>query len=92
MRSLEESDLTLHRRACGLCEEWNKQEIDEVEEGQDIVPEQASCRNKDTSTDSIVRLQTTFKSSRTNKKMQLNISKASGYLSLHHIYCITLHF
>lgn len=46
-----EFDLTLHRCACGLCEEWNKQKIDEVDEGQGIVPEQASCRNKDTSTD-----------------------------------------
>lgn len=53
VQSLKESDLTLHRRACGLREEWNKQEIDEVEEGQGIVPEQASCRDKDTSTDSI---------------------------------------
>lgn len=41
------ADLTLHCCACGLWEEWNKQEIDEVDEGQDVVPEQASCRNKD---------------------------------------------
>lgn len=41
-------DLTLHCCACGLREEWNKQEVDEVDEGQGIVPEQASCRNKDT--------------------------------------------
>lgn len=40
--------LTLHCCACGLWEEWNKQEVDEVDEGQGIVPEQASCRNKST--------------------------------------------
>lgn len=38
--------LTLHCCACWLCEEWNKQEIDEVDEGQGIVPEQASCKQK----------------------------------------------
>lgn len=38
-------DLTLHRRACGLWEEGDEQEVDEVDEGQDIVPEQASCRD-----------------------------------------------
>lgn len=46
MKLESKGNLTLHRRARGLCEEWNKQEIDEVEEGQDIVPEQASCREK----------------------------------------------
>ncbi len=40
-------DLTLHCCACWLCEKWNKQEVEEVDEGQDIVPEQASCRNKE---------------------------------------------
>lgn len=44
-------DLTLHCCACGLREEWNKQEIDEVDEGQGIVPEQASCREKKRNTD-----------------------------------------
>lgn len=44
-------DLTLHCCACGFCKQWNKQEIDEVDEGQGIVPEQASCRDKDTNTD-----------------------------------------
>lgn len=43
--------LTLHCCACGFCEEWNKEEIDEVDKGQGIVPEQASCRNKDINTD-----------------------------------------
>ncbi len=44
-------DLTLHCCARGLREEWNKQEVDEVDEGQGIVPEQASCRDKNTNTD-----------------------------------------
>lgn len=39
-------DLTLHRRARGLGEERNEQEVDEVDEGQGIVPEQASCGNR----------------------------------------------
>lgn len=38
-------DLTVHRCARGLCEERNKQEIDEVDEGEGIVPEQAGCRD-----------------------------------------------
>lgn len=42
------SILTLHCRARGLGEEWNKQEVDEVDEGEAIVPEQASCRNTNT--------------------------------------------
>lgn len=51
-------ELTLHCCACRLWEEWNKQEIDEVDEGQDIVPEQASCRDKDRKlTSSIMCLQ-----------------------------------
>lgn len=48
-QSIKESwteELTLHCCACGLREEWDKKEIDEVDEGQAIVPEQASCRNK----------------------------------------------
>lgn len=36
-------DLTLHCCACGLRKQWNEQEVDEVDEGQGIVPEQASC-------------------------------------------------
>lgn len=47
-REFQCRDLTLHCCACWLCKERNKQEIDEVDEGQGIVPEQASCRNKDT--------------------------------------------
>lgn len=38
--------LTLHCCACWLWEEWNEQEIDEVDEGQDVVPEKASCGEK----------------------------------------------
>lgn len=38
--------LTLHRRARGLREERDEQQIDEVDEGQGIVPEQASCRDR----------------------------------------------
>lgn len=38
--------LTLHCCARWLREERKKQEIDEVDEGQDIVPEQASCRKQ----------------------------------------------
>lgn len=40
--------LTLHRRARGLGEQRDKQQIDEVDEGEAIVPEQASCRDKET--------------------------------------------
>lgn len=40
------ADLTLHRRARGLGEERDEQEVDEVDEGQGIVPEQASCRKQ----------------------------------------------
>lgn len=36
-------DLTLHCCARGLRKQWNEQEVDEVDEGQGIVPEQASC-------------------------------------------------
>lgn len=38
------AQLTLHWRARGLSEQWNKQQIDEIDEGQGVVPEQASCR------------------------------------------------
>lgn len=36
----------MHCCACRLWEERKKQEIDEVDEGQDIVPEEASCRTE----------------------------------------------
>lgn len=39
-------DLTLHRCARGLREERDEQEIDEVDEGQGIVPEHASCKDR----------------------------------------------
>lgn len=39
-------ELTQHCCARGLCKQWNKQEVDEVDEGQGIVPEEASCRHR----------------------------------------------
>lgn len=39
VQRVHKADLTLHCCACGLREEWNKQEIDEVDEGEGIVPE-----------------------------------------------------
>lgn len=39
-------DLTLHRCARGLREERDKQEIDEVDEGQGVVPEHARCGDR----------------------------------------------
>lgn len=39
-------ELTQHCCACGLRKQWNKQEVDEVDEGQGIVPEEASCRKR----------------------------------------------
>lgn len=40
-------DLTVHRCARGFREERDEQQIDEIDEGQGIVPEQASCRDKE---------------------------------------------
>lgn len=37
-------ELTQHCYARGLRKQRNKQEVDEVDEGQGIVPEEASCR------------------------------------------------
>lgn len=39
-------ELTQHCCAGGLRKQWNKQEVDEVDEGQAIVPEEASCRHE----------------------------------------------
>lgn len=38
----------MHCGARGLCEQRDEQEIDEVDEGEGIVPEQASCTNTET--------------------------------------------
>ena len=40
----KDSVLTLHGGACGLCKERDEQEVDEVDKGQAIEPEQTGCR------------------------------------------------
>lgn len=87
MWSFKESctvDLTPHCCACGLREEWNKQEIDEVDEGQGIVPEQASCRGKKDKCR--LNSKSTFWSLQTTKLL-LNAanSRASLLLCVHYI-------
>ena len=41
-----ERELTLHGRDGRLCKEREEQEVDEVDEGQGVVPEQAGCRDR----------------------------------------------
>lgn len=40
---MEETFLTLHCCFGGFWEQWDEQEVDEVDEGQGIVPEQTRC-------------------------------------------------
>ena len=45
--------LTLHGGARGLCKERDKQEVDEVDKGQAIEPEQTGCRGREHNTSTI---------------------------------------
>lgn len=70
-------ELTQHCCARGLRKQWNKQEVDEVDEGQAIVPEEAGCRHRRSQKKSRINSKSIKKQRQAKASFQINPATSS---------------